>query len=232
MDTKILEDIGLTRLEAKVYLVMIDLGSSLAGKISAVANLHRRTVYDILERLVEKGLVRYIRKNNRKWYECVEPTRLMSLMADRQNRLKEIIPDLEAKYSFVKEKQETVFLKGKSAMKGLLSDQLAAKEILVLGASAEADKVVKYFFPHYEKERIRRKIRMKVLLNDDYRQKMPSAQVKRLPEMFSSNVAINIWDDKTAIILWKEEPMAIMIKNKDYSEGFRKYFELMWQCSK
>lgn len=232
MDTKILEDIGLTRLEAKVYLVMIDLGASLAGKISAVANLHRRTVYDILERLVEKGLARYIKKNNRKWYEPVEPGKLMALVTDKQSRLKEMIPDLEAKYSFVKEKQETVFLKGKAALKGLFSDQLESKEILVLGASAEADKVVKYFFPHYDKERIKRKISMKILMNHDFVHKIPSSQAKKLPKAFSSDVAINIWDHKVAIILWKSEPMAIMIKNKDYAEGFRKYFELIWQLSK
>ena len=232
MDTKILEDIGLTRLEAKVYLVMIDLGSSLAGKISAVANLHRRTVYDILERLVEKGLARYIKKNNRKWYEPVDPSKLMMLINDKQSRLNEIIPDLEKKYSFVKEKQETVFLKGKAALKGLFSDQLESKEILVLGASAEADKVVKYFFPHYDKERIRKKISMKILMNSDFEHRIASAQVKKLPKMFSSDVAINVWDDKVAIILWKSEPMAILIKNKNYSEGFKKYFELIWQLSR
>ena len=69
-------------------------------------------------------------------------------------------------------------------------------------------------------------------MNDDFEHKIASAQIKKLPKAFSSDVAINIWDHKVAIILWKSEPMAIMIKNKDYSEGFRKYFELIWQLSK
>jgi hypothetical protein len=44
---------------------------------------------------------------------------------------------------------------------------------------------------------------------------------------------VNIYRDKVAIILWNEEnPIAIVIKNKDISEGYKKYFEMTWKISK
>ena len=71
MDNQILETlikIGLTDAEAKIYLVLLELGSSQAVHITSKSALHRRTVYDAIERLVEKGLVSYIRENNIKKY--------------------------------------------------------------------------------------------------------------------------------------------------------------------
>jgi len=52
MNPHLLEDIGLTKLEIKVYLAMLDLGSASAGQISSVSGVHRRSVYDALDRLL------------------------------------------------------------------------------------------------------------------------------------------------------------------------------------
>jgi len=57
--------------------------------------------------------------------------------------------------------------------------------------------------------------------------------VRFLPEKYSNPVSINIYSDKIALILWsREEPLAILIKNKEISRGYRKYFELLWKIAK
>ncbi len=230
MDIRILEDLGLTKAEARVYLALLDLGQSLAGKVSAVANLHRRTAYDVLERLIQKGLVQYIRRNNRKWYEAVNPEILLKLLSDKESSIRAALPELLGKYSFVKEKKETTFMRGKQALKSIFEDQLQnAKEILVLGGSENADNVVKYYFPKYDNERKRKGISLRGLYNGKI--SIPLSDIKVIPKEFQSEVAINIWGDKTAIILWKEDPMAVLIKDERFTEGFRKYFELIWRCN-
>ena len=55
--------LGLTNTEAKIYVTLIDLGRAQAGIISRKSGIHRRSVYDALERLIEKGLVSYIKEN-------------------------------------------------------------------------------------------------------------------------------------------------------------------------
>ena len=57
MDTKILENIGFTKGEIRVYLAMLDLGNTTTGPIILKSKVARSKVYEILERLKEKGLI-------------------------------------------------------------------------------------------------------------------------------------------------------------------------------
>ena len=61
---------------------------------------------------------------------------------------------------------------------------------------------------------------------------IPLAEIKYLPEKYASPVAVNIYKDKTAIIVWAKEPIAILIKNREISEAYKTYFELMWKISR
>ena len=57
--------IGLTEGEAKVYIALTELGSSTVGPIVKKAKVAYSNVYDILNRLIEKGIVSFITKNKR-----------------------------------------------------------------------------------------------------------------------------------------------------------------------
>ena len=61
---EILEKIGLTPGEAEVYEALIELGLSSAGDIIKKANIASSKVYDVLHRLLNKGLASYAIKNN------------------------------------------------------------------------------------------------------------------------------------------------------------------------
>jgi len=50
MRQKVLEELGLAKNEAKVYLNLLRLGSASVGKSTAESGVHRRNVYDSLER--------------------------------------------------------------------------------------------------------------------------------------------------------------------------------------
>ena len=64
-------------------------------------------------------------------------------------------------------------------------------------------------------------------------EKIPQSEIKFLPQKYSSPLAVNIYKDKVAIILWsKENPIAIVIKNKEITEGYKKHFELMWNVAR
>src|SRR3989338_647839 len=62
MEAKILTEIGLTQKESEVYLALVELGSSSASNIIQKTGFHRAVVYDLLERLIEKGLVGHVVK--------------------------------------------------------------------------------------------------------------------------------------------------------------------------
>ncbi|MFC1697393.1 TrmB family transcriptional regulator [Nanoarchaeota archaeon] len=237
-ENDILIGAGLTAAESKVYLTLLDIGSSLAGNISKKSGIHRRSVYDILDRLIEKGLIGYIKKNNRKWFEITNPERLIELLKEKEDNIKDILPGLQLKHKMAKEKQETHFYKGKEGVKTVFEDQIKeGKEILIFGASKEGNEMLKYYFPHFDKRRIAKKIKLKVIFDESARntkfvRKIPLSKTKFVPKEFASPTATNIYGDKVSIIIWSDNPMAILIAQKEVANGYRKYFELMWKIAK
>lgn len=238
MNIEALEHLGLTNAEAKVYIALLDLGSSLAGKITSKTGIHRRTVYDSIERLIEKGLVSYIIQNNIKYYEAVEPDRLLDILKEKQDNLKDILPQLNLLYNTSKEKQEATFFRGRLGLKSVFNHQIkVGKDILVFGASADAPNILKAYFPNYDRERKKKNINVKIVFDESnkdnpYIKSIPNAKVRFIPKEFSSPAAINIYGDNVAIILWSEEPFAILIKNKEIAKGYKNYFRLLWDTAK
>tara|TARA_Y100000296_G_scaffold84834_1_gene119224 strand:+ start:10164 stop:10352 length:189 start_codon:yes stop_codon:yes gene_type:complete len=53
----VLESIGFSKNEISIYLDLIRIGKSFAGDISKRTEIHRSNTYDILEKLLEKGIV-------------------------------------------------------------------------------------------------------------------------------------------------------------------------------
>ena len=227
-----LKQAGLTDNEAKVYLGLLDLGPSLAGQISRKTGLHRRTVYDTTEMLIKKGLVGYIINNNRKLFQAANPNRILEIITEKQNILSPLVASLSEKYNKTKDKEETNFYKGKEGLKTVFEDQLNAKEILILGASSKAYETLQFYFKWYDKTRKEKKIRSRIIASDRNFSKIPLSEIKYLPEKYSSPVAVNIYNDKTAIILWAKDPIAIVIKNKEIAIGYKNYFELLWKIAK
>ena len=58
-----LVNLGLTEGEAKVYTALLGTGSSTVGPIVKASGVASSNIYDILERLIEKGLVSFIIKS-------------------------------------------------------------------------------------------------------------------------------------------------------------------------
>ena len=238
MNTEVLEQLGLTEAESKVYLALLELGSSQAGKITSKTGIHRRTVYDSIERLIEKGLVSFISQNNIKFFESVDPQQLLEILKEKQDNLKQILPQLNLLHKSSKEKQETTFFRGKLGLKSVFNHQIeVGKEILVFGASVDAPNILKAYFPHYDRERVKKKINVKIVFdesvkNNDYIKSIPNADIKFIPKEYSSPAAINVYGDNVAIILWSDEPIAILIKNRDIAKGYKNYFNLLWNTAK
>ena len=161
-----LKQAGLTENESKVYLALVDNGSSLAGRISRLTGLHRRTVYDVTEMLIKKGLIGYILKNNRRYFEASNPNRILELLQEKEDILTPIVTNLLEKYNTKKEKQETNFYKGKEGLKAIFEDQLNYKEILILGASPQAYEILKFYFKWYDEKRTKKKIKVKIIAYD------------------------------------------------------------------
>jgi sugar-specific transcriptional regulator TrmB len=56
-DTAVLTELGLTLSEARIFLALVQTGSSHTGPLSKVTGIHRQHIYNALDSLVNKGLI-------------------------------------------------------------------------------------------------------------------------------------------------------------------------------
>ena len=236
MEEKFLENAGLTGGEVKVYMALIELGQALAGKIAEKIGMHRRSVYDSLNRLIEKGLASYVIIKDRKYFEGANPDKLLGIIKEKERGISLILAELKERYKKSKMKEEIIVFKGKEGLKTLFDDQIKTrKEILILGASTAADEMLKYYFLEYNKKRIKGKIKVKIVFSNRAKgkhEKVPLSEIKYLSDEYSGPAAINIYGDNVAIIHWSEKPIGILIESEGIAASYRKYFDLIWRIAK
>ena len=76
MNEKLLEEIGLTRGEIKVYLTLLKIGETTTGKIISEAKISSGKIYEILDKLIQKGLVSYTIKEKTRYFNAASPNRI------------------------------------------------------------------------------------------------------------------------------------------------------------
>jgi sugar-specific transcriptional regulator TrmB len=235
----LLEHLGLTRIEANIYLALLKDGAQPAGSITKNTGIHRRTVYDAIARLIEKGLVSYIRANTTKIYQATHPERLMELLKEQEEQLSAQMPELESLYDVQPSRHETVFFRGRKGLKSLLDDQLKTKKctILILGANASAVEQFKFYFPHFDRERVRKDIDIRLIFDQriagkKYVSKIPLSQARMLSLSKPEDVVTFIYGDTISIIYFSEKPFGILIREQAIAQQYRSYFELLWKAGK
>ena len=100
MNTQILQKIGLTEGEIKVYNALAYLGKAATGKIINKSGISSSKSYIILEKLIKKGLVSFIVENNVKKFQIANPNNIIEYISKQQQELESVKKESE---SFVKE---------------------------------------------------------------------------------------------------------------------------------
>lgn len=235
MDLTALKNIGLSEHEAIIYLALLEEGTTTAGKLADKTHLHRRTTYDVLNSLKEKGLVNYFEQGGITTYHSIDPERLASILEEKKAALQEIIPQLKAKRLEVKAKSLAYVYQGIKGIKTIFEDILDNPSYVAFG---EGMKIVEYlgpFFDYFQREKKERNIKARVLMGEQFRNKktVTGAYSKfRFLRGYQPPILTYIYGNKVAIIVWSETPTAFVIESKETSEGYRSYFELLWKNAK
>jgi len=239
MNIEILKQVGLTNTEIKIYLALFELGPSLASKIAGKASVERAVTYHILENLIKKGIVGYVIKENRKYFSSTNPEKLLDLLKEKEIAVKEIIPELKRLRLPLKEEPSIEVYKGKEGLKTVLNDVLdEKKDYLIIGYTGAAERLVKYWFAHWQRRRVKLRIKRKVLfpflMKGQESLKYPLTQSKFLPKNYSTPASTLIYGtDKILIFLpIQEDFTGIVIKSKEVWNSYKNTFDILWKMSK
>jgi len=243
MEEAQLEKLGLTNIEARVYLTLLKLGSTKTGALVKKTELHRATVYDVLKRLIERGLVSYIIKGKIKHFQVTSPEYFLDKVKEEENKLKEketFVKDIVKELNSIKEqakvKEESSIYEGIKGIKLIFEEILKSKEYIAFGSRGKLKEILGDFFNIFQKRKKVLKIKSMLLFDEDLRNsdytKNIHGDIKFLPREYNSPIATFIYNDKVAIIILKETPTAFLLENKQVADSFRNYFEILWKIAK
>jgi len=237
---EILNKIGLSRGEARVYLALLDLGPVSVSRIHEKIGIERRNIYDILNKLIERGLVSYVVEEKRRLYKPTHPNKILSFLDERRYELgsmrKEIvneIPSLVKKFRTKKLRIGTEVYHGLEGIKAILEETLGYRDIYFIGGGAYVPKKIPSFWRSYNKRRIKLGVKWYNLVREETRghsiTKERLIYTKILPKEFSVNPnVICIFGNKVVNILWTEDAFVFLIENREIAENYKKYFEYLW----
>jgi len=95
--TQTLQKIGLAESEAKVYLANLEIGPSSIIKIAQKSGLTRQTVYTLMPKLVEAGLIKEITNGIKRHFEATNPDTLKDRVLAISSQIDELVPELKSR---------------------------------------------------------------------------------------------------------------------------------------
>jgi|TARA_Y100000310_G_scaffold109178_1_gene107605 sugar-specific transcriptional regulator TrmB len=252
MEQKVLREIGFTEGEIKVYYALFDLGETSVGPLAKKSGVTHAKVYPILDKLIEKGLVSKITKENTMHFNTNSASRLLDFVNNKmraleteKSKLKEIIPTLQAKQKYTEQSQYARVIVGfkgiKSMFEDLYTNAEGKKEVFVLGHGDELyEKRFQSFFRDYHKMRISKNVYLRLLIHDRLKkimdEKYKSQGNYKKGEVRYCNTdyptGVFIFRDHVITFVGGDEITAFDIKSQHNAERYRKFFYSLWEKNK
>src|SRR3989344_2099784 len=239
MDTKILEDIGFTNAEIRVYLTLLELGNSTAGPIIEKSGLQSSVVHMTLNKLVNAGFASFIKEGQRNHYQAANPKHIIEYIDEKKKKFEEILPELLAKQQNAEKKSEVVTFRGVKGIRELLYELLEAggKEHNTMGSPKEGLMMGETFWLNYHRKRAALGIKARLIFNESLKnwqaeKKHPKAEVRYTNKGFEPLTETIVRNDKIGVILWTEIPSGIFFHNKTGAKSYNDFFEVMWKQAK
>lgn len=243
-----LKEIGLSTGEIKVYKALLDLGISGLQKIQEKTGIERRNIYDILNKLIDKGIVSYTIEKGKRIYQCTNPNILLDLVKKREENLKKIqedFPSIKNLYETKKPNIKVEIYRGKEAIKTLLQEMLDYKESFWMGGNSfenykSVPKGLQYYFENWMKQRVKKKHMMHDLVSHGTsleglepkkikKHKKEFYKYCQLPKGIYVPMVIIIFGNKVIQVQWGEEPFAVEMDSPKVKESFLNYFNYFWK---
>jgi len=247
MHQEIFGTLGLSPNEGKIYETLLEKGESTISDVAVAAKIHRRNVYDAMQRLVHKGLCFQIFSTTENRYNAVDPDKLTEILAEKQEKLVQVLPMLKKKFGERFAPEEAYIYRGLEGQKNIWRDVIrVGQDSFFIGAKAG------WFDPRLETARVaffrevnRKKIKFTQLFDDDVKSQIPDfprhfpgkLAYRFLPKKYSTNSAIHIFGDYvityTGLTVGKisEDVVFFVIHSKDLAESYRTWFWYMWEQS-
>jgi sugar-specific transcriptional regulator TrmB len=236
-----LEEFGLTKTEEKVYFVLLHQGLSSASEIIKKTQLHRTTIYDVLDRLIEKGVASFVIQNKIKYYSAINPSKFLDIALEekkkaeaKQELAKKIISEINFIKKEIKSKSTAQVFVGAKGQKTIMNDIIEeGKDFVEFGAGGKFEDELASYTKQWAEKRIAKNIRAKIIFTEGSSvPKWRMNQIKFIPKEHQSPAATIVYGDKVAIFIHEEPITIVLIESEKLSRSYKNYFNLLWKIAK
>jgi HTH-type transcriptional regulator, sugar sensing transcriptional regulator len=244
----VLNDFGLTDVEVMVYKALLSLGSRPASAIAQKASLKRGQTYNVLQSLMDKGIVQEYVKNSVRHFTCSHPRTLLSILQHREDKLAvqkqkllQVIPQLERLRSPLSTQPKVRFFQGVEGIKEVFEDMIRVPNQNIYGVSdieycwTFIDGEGRDWINNFITRRAARNIWWLGIMNKseatEYALKTRrwmKRQVK-LVEGLSLRVEIDVYGSKVGITSTYGEMLGIIIESEPIADTLRNIHQTIWK---
>jgi len=242
MFEQVLQKLGLSPNEAKVYETLLSFDSANVSTIAVKSKVHRRNVYDCINKLIEKGLVSELSLENEKHYKAINPNRLIALLKEKEDLLMGKLPLMQKKFQKIEAKEQAYVYKGIQGFKNYLQDILDQGEDVYCIASKNGwgDPRLEPFTSRFYKQLHKKGIKVFNLFDYEMKNEIPKFLTKRkipfkvLPKGYSSDSAIDIFGNHIVTFTGlsakklEEDLTLFVIISPKLSNSYRNWFKMIW----
>lgn len=247
MNERLLEEIGLTKGEITVYMTLLKTGETTTGGIIKDAGISSGKIYEILDKLISKGLASYIIKEKTKHFSAASPKRILDYLHEKENALRKKgeefsneLPNLIAMEQSGKREYETMLFRGfrgiQTAIFEALQDLTDADETMAMGVMSSKNEKYNIMWRKWHSERAKRKIKCKCLFSDKGTSFYKLMKRTKLTEVRVLNgvtpSAVDIMGRRVLIFTYGDEPSCLSVKNPEIAQSFRTFFYNLWKLGR
>jgi predicted transcriptional regulator len=232
--------------EGKVYEAILKTETASVQKIHELVGIERRNVYDIINKLIAKGLVTYTTENRKKVYHVTHPNKIVEYLDEKQGdiveakkELEKELPALVKTYENTKSEVSFQVYRGKEGMKALYEEFLTEKHNYFIGANFAIKKYLGNFWTRWNARRTEKKVfwhdivtaktydmDLPMYFKDE---KLKHYEFKVLPREFDSPHFIVVYGNKVGNLLWSEPFFAFVIESEQVARNYMDYFHFLWK---
>lgn len=250
MYTEILNELGLAKNEGFIYVALVKQGGMGIASIAVKSGVHRRNVYDSMQRLLEKGLVYEEMGDRENTYYAVDPHKLLEMVEEKRSKVESLMPELLKQFKESTNDESVVIYRGIEGMKNYILHMEREKEpIYLFGATgASLSTKVSHIFKRLVTTFEKNKIPTHVLYQTKVKYENPevighfgkTSHNRIIAKNFEGEGAYTIFGDYTCLqsgnyskknLDEEADLILFIIKSKPIANMMRKQFNAMWSLS-
>ena len=221
---------------------MLEIGEAGVPDIAVKIGVHKRNIYDIMPKLLKKGLIYQIADSKENKYAPLAPSKLSDLIWEKEAKLKSILPALTKQFKKTSSGEAVYIYKGVEGFKNYLRDILeVGEDVCFIGAKGgwfdvALQPYIKKFLAQAKGKGIKYRhifdAEVKTLAPDILKQL--GKPYKFLPKGYSTTGAIDVFGDRIVTFSGltlkdiTDDVTLVVIVNPELAECYRTWFRFMW----